>query len=700
MKRKSVLSILFVLIFCSVDLFSQINFISPVEGVWSNKQMLVIDNAGEGDYLYSIDGSDPEKFGFAYDGPVLLDVTGDVKINVAHLKSDGKKETASINYSVKNDNAEKTVYESFVKTFFESGIINYSAGSEFSIPQNLLFSFGLPPDSFAEGTVLIINSSCVYSRCIPCVVYDKEKDVKYRFIVRIIPQNAGTTTVRDVPFSITDWNTINFNDDNLIYKLDTEYWELPKKPKKINRSVSHMISWQPLVYDKDNPIEFFVLPPKPEIKKDTLIDGSIIYSLEGDESYKLSIYSTEKKAYTDFFDTIGIDVFDGDRINEKIIVGVFANSVFQGEFTEQVEINKRAPVIPQIKTTAKAFYSREKVDLEISAEKNSELYIALSDPVTLGVNKVPYSSDSVYLKNIPVGNFKKNKKNNFKISWSQKGVGPVYYKVQAYSKNSVNKSQIVEYSVIIDQSNYYYDSSANKDLAEGTAEHPFTDFEQCVNSLVKNRTTNLNVKGELLIDKKYDIESNLKFINEENGSIVFGPQGSIHVKGSTVDLNHFDIKNIEDADVTNIVPFFSLTNAILNIDDCLFAANFSKNGTIIDSYNSIINVKNTIAAVVSVTYASFVSSVKTRLNIEKTSVTVSSDTAVVFSLKDGNFQAKESDFSIYGKAGRIAELFGVKANFTKNTLKADFSTENTQNVPLYFDKNTSLTDKENEKIGF
>ena len=43
------------------------------------------------EYLYSLDGTDPEEFGFAYDGPVLLDTTGDIKLRIKKLGNSQKK---------------------------------------------------------------------------------------------------------------------------------------------------------------------------------------------------------------------------------------------------------------------------------------------------------------------------------------------------------------------------------------------------------------------------------------------------------------------------------------------------------------------------------------------------------------------------------------------------------------------------------
>jgi len=241
MNKKSLFVLLVVFFLSANSIFAQIEMISPVEGIWANKQMLVIENKGDGDFFYSVDGSDPEAFGFAYDGPVLLDVNGVVKLNVTHIRSNKTKETASVTYSVYEDDASKTNYSDLVKTFYDSGILNYSAGAKLKIPENLFYSFGLPPDSFIKGRTLSLSSSCILSRYIPCTIFDKEKNLKYRFIIRTLPQNAGIFSHRDVPFKITDWETIDFIDNSYIFKIDSEYWGLPSEPRKIDRTVSHMI---------------------------------------------------------------------------------------------------------------------------------------------------------------------------------------------------------------------------------------------------------------------------------------------------------------------------------------------------------------------------------------------------------------------------------------------------------------------------
>ena len=119
--KKKLLSVFIILSgILAAPLTAEISLLSPCEGVWGNRQMLVIDNSEGGDFFYSIDGADPETFGFAYDGPVLLDVAGEVQLNVTRITSGGKKENTSVAFTVQPDNASKTDYKTI---FYIAGFI-------------------------------------------------------------------------------------------------------------------------------------------------------------------------------------------------------------------------------------------------------------------------------------------------------------------------------------------------------------------------------------------------------------------------------------------------------------------------------------------------------------------------------------------------------------------------------------------------
>ncbi len=699
MNKKSLFVLLVVFFLSANSIFAQIEMISPVEGIWANKQMLVIENKGDGDFFFSVDGSDPEAFGFAYDGPVLLDVNGVVKLNVTHIRSNKTKETASVTYSVYEDDASKTNYSDLVKTFYDSGILNYSAGAKLKIPENLFYSFGLPPDSFIKGRTLSLSSSCILSRYIPCTIFDKEKNLKYRFIIRTLPQNAGIFSHRDVPFKITDWETIDFIDNSYIFKIDSEYWGLPSEPRKIDRTVSHMISWQSIDYDASNPIDFFVLPPKPEIIETKHEDDSVIYTIAGDSSYAMSILNQEKEEYTEFFTEAGVDVFYGDRVSGKFSIGIFSNSVYQGNYLVQYDINKRPPSTPDIKSNADSFYSRDDVTVKVKAEQGNELYIALSEPYKIEDITTTYNSQTQLLKNIEIGEFKKAKKDSFSINWKQNSINPVYYKLAAYSKNGKNQSEVVEYSVIIDQSNYYFDEKADDD-GDGTLERPFNSFEKLENALSSKRVVKLHTKGNMHVNKNYKVSANFEIINDGDARFVFEQGGSLEVSTATLELNNCQIQKKSSVEMKNEKPLIKLENSVLTIKDCIISADFTKNGTIIDSYNSIINISDTIGSANAISYASFISSVKSRLNIKNSSLSTNASTNVVISANGGTVASTGNTFTVSGKSGRIAELFDVKASFVQNKYKSNIKDSVTLITPVYKNKNTKLTEKDNEQSGF
>lgn len=699
-KFLSFFTILCALLVLPLPLFAEINLLSPVEGTFANRQMLVIDNSDGGDFFYSIDGADPETFGFAYDGPVLLDVEGEVQLNVTRITLEGKKEKCSVIYNVKSDNASKTAYRDFVQTFYDGGILNYSAGSELIIPEELSFYLGLPPEDFMPACTLKLSAATVLSSYIPCTVFDSEREIRYRFIIRTYPQSAGVFSRRDLPFEISDWETIYFRNDNYIYKIDSEYWSLPKEPRKIDRNISHMISWQPLEYDAGNPIEFFVLPPRPEIIKNEFEDGSIVYSLKGDDSYALSIMNEADGTYSEMFSQIGIDAFYGDNISGKLTIGVFSNSVYQGNFSVAYNINRRPPRIPVITANTDSFVSRDSVDVKISTFRGSELFIALSEPLTLNNADFSYNPDNPVFKDIKLGAYKKVKGDSFSLHWAQNGLNPVYYKVSAYSKTDDNISNAVEFAVIIDQSNYYFDASGDPAFADGTSNHPFTDFSQLNDALLKQRVVKLNVKGEMEINEVYNVSANFEIINSGDARLKFGPDGSLIIKASTLELSDCRIHNAADITKKSIVPLIKLENSVLTMKNCVIAADFAKNGTVIEASNSIINITETMSSSNAVSYVSFISAVKSRISIKDSSVSTNAETSVVISANGGNVTAEKNEFIVTGGSGRIAELFGLTASFKDNTFKSHLSNNTSKNQPLYVNKQTRLTNENNNIQGF
>ena len=693
-----IVSILF-----SAAAFAQLKVISPIEGTFANRQMLVLETDGTGECFYSLNGTDPETFGFAYDGPVLIDLDGPVEIRIA--KTGKNKEEITVKYTVLPDNAFTASYGSFISSFYDSGILNYTSGSILSIPETLQYSFGLPPDSFLTGRDLSISQSSVLTRYIPCTLLDQANGKKWRFIIKTFPQTAGVYSRRDVPFVITDWDTITFTNENYIYKIDSEYWELSKKSIKLDRSVSHMIRWQNLEYKEGNPIDFFVLPPKPQLEQTTGDDGSLIFNLQGDPSYSMSVLTSGgsgSTSYQELFTQLGVDTFYGDSVSGTLQIGFYTNSVYQGMLEVPFAINKRPPSTPFISTTAASFYSREPVAISIKGETSSDLYYAISEPYTITSASETYSQDSAVFASIRADNFTKADSSSLSFVLSPEGNGAVYFKVAAYSKNEKNIGPVATYGVIIDQCNYYYNSFADASIADGTSLRPYATFDQCIQAINKGRYACLQVKGQFVVPAGvHYIVSNCLFVNEDDASLEFEQGASLVVKNSNLTIENFTICAAGDGKalykIDGIVPYFKLEDSVLDIKNCQIAALFDSNGLFTEAIRSSVNVSRTIASVSASSYASFISGVRTNVNIQNSSINTTAATSVILSLNQGDVYISNNSFKISGEKGRVAEFFAATGTLEKNSYKA--SLKNASNsAPVYTDSACSITQKDDSRF--
>lgn len=702
MRRSLYIFVFIILSFLfSTNLHAEINLISPIEGEWANKQMLILDTtSSDAEYFYSVDGSNPEEFGFAYDGPVFLDVDGDVTLKITKIISHKEKENIELKYSVNENDGEKSSYHEFIASFFESGILNYTVGSDLIIPQELKFSFENLAENFIQGQTLKISEKSNLTRIFPCTILDSFTNEKWRFIIKTYPLASGIFTRRDLPIKIRDWETLEFLDENLIYKIDSEYWELPKKPIKLDRTVSHMISWQSINYEYGNPIEAFVLPPKPELKSSQSENGEFICSLEGDESYKMSVLG-EEKLYQELFSEICADVFFGDKDSGKLKIGIFCSGLFQGEIDVPYSLNKRPSAPPIIISNTQNFYTRKDVNIKIESEEESELFYAISEPFSLSDFSYKLEPSAPELKNVSANNFIKSPKNSVSFSLSGLKENSVFYKIRAYSQKDSNQSEISEYCVIIDQSNFYFDSSNISEFCDGTIEHPFSDFKSLLSAVNLNRNVKIFIKGDLLIPSgKHEIYSNCVIVGNDDSNIIFDEKSQLIVNDSSLDFRKIVIKNKKDTNSKNILPLIKGNRSVLSFSDCLIYAEFEKNGTVIDSYNSVVYFDDSICATISNLYTSFITGIGSKILIKKSNISASSQTAVLLSFSDSQINCAENTFSVNCKRGRIAECFKTEGSFSKNEFKGEISNlANTVN-PIFVDEKSSISLVDNETYGF
>lgn len=686
-------------LFLAADIFAQV--VSPVSGSWSNRQLLIIDVPPEGNAFYSLNGSDPERMGFAYDGPVLIDLSGEVNLNVSIIDRNGNKILKRISYTVNESPLPKDeVSASFVKDVLQKGFINYSAGDTFSIPAKLEYSLGDESNVFSEGTDLSLSRDMIVSRYLPCVVSDGEG--RWRFVIQISPVKSGLFSRKDVPFKIVDWETFDFSDRNFIYKIDDGWWEQPKERVHLDRSVNHMISWQSVDYSKENIVRFYNLPPKPEVKTKTEKDGSVLVSVQGSGEYKLGLLD-DKNSTCELYDSINIDTFKGDNYDGSLTVGVFYDSVCQGKLEVPFNIHKRNPQPPVIMPSVSGYFSRSAVRVGLASPEKNDVYYAVAGPVVLDENYSASANDILF----DLNSVSYKKHYNAAVVFAPVVEGAAAYRIVAYCLDEHNnRSKPAEYSVIIDQKNYYLDGTVTdpelKKKANGTISYPFTDFSQIVTLINQSRFVHIRVTGDVNVPAgTTTITSNCQIDGVNDARLILAPTTNFVIRNSSVSFSNCIISLSESKNTTESASVFTLERGVLYMDEVEMSAVFGKSGFVINSDNSVVNITNSGITSTAESYSSAISAVDSKITIKKSRLTTVAGTAVNISAKGGLFDIYNSTCIVTGVMGRVAELFDTHSKIVRNNFVGDLKKPQGNNKPVYADdKNYTVEYSENNITGF
>ncbi|MCK9171707.1 MAG: hypothetical protein M0P01_14955 [Treponema sp.] len=670
---------------------------NPEPGTWANKQILELDVPDDEVAFYSLNGSDPVSSGFAYDGPVLLDIAGSIELRVITTKNDKVAADMTVIYTVTPAVPSDREASTFIDSVTPRGIIDYTAGTSLSIPSSLSYSLGKQPESYLKGGALSYAADCILSRDIPCTVTDGT--AKWRFIIRTIPSQSGVFTRRTVPFKISDWSTITFTNSKFIYKIDDSYWAPMKDPVRLDRSVSHTIYWQSIAVSAGNPVESFELAPKPAVFVSSSKSGTVTAVLRGGDNYRFGIDINDTVV---LFEIACIDTFPGDETKGILDAGIYYNAVYQGTLPVSYNVDKRAPCAPVIKSSASSFYSRKNVDVKIEGEPGSELYVAVSAPVPV-TGDVPADVSHSEFNSVKADSFTLSKSGSVVLESTSENA--VYYKLCAFSVDGMgNKSSVSAYDVIIDQYNYYLDASADRKDADGSRLHPFTSFEQCLDVLKTSRYAHITINGTIRMPAGESVfASNCVINGRDDARLIFDPGSSIVVRSASFSVSDcvLECSGTGDIQKNTNAAFIQLEHSVLLLKGCEVTAVFGDNGTAVTADTSVINVADSGITSKATVYTSSISSVATKVTIKNTRVSAVAATAVNFSVQGGDFELRSSSCNITGSYGRSVELFGTHSRITDNTFNADLSFGSRTGNAVYTDaKNVAVEYSGNILQGF
>ena len=706
MKKVRGLHLIFTVLcmWCGAAAFAQ-RIISPAQGTWANKQALVLDTSDGAECFYSYSGTDPLTSGFAYDGPVLIDAAGDVTLRVLTVKGEERDEQ-TLTYTVAEKDApfaEDSAEKQFIAHIQQNPLVLYRYGAPVQIPSGMQYALGDGEMPFLPGATLSLSPANRLTRYVPCTVTDGAS--QWRFVIFVSGGEAGVLAKQDVPFQITGWNELVWTGEKLIYCIDDSLWSADKTPHYLDRSKPHTIRWQSVAYEKGNPVQTFVLPPMPQITVRTAAKakGPVTFALQGDGRYRMELLSSG--ASGDKLDNIGLfsqatfDTFAGDAIGGRALFAVYCDGVFQGTLGAEYQIDNRPPVPPQFVSSASGYYARSAIDLKIKAEAGSEIYYAVSDPVEVDEHTM---DDEGILDAIGVGSY--HIYGNMPIQLPSGDENAHFYKVRAYATDGAgNTSAIAEYRVIIDEFNYYLDTTASPIGADGSRTRPFTSFAEALRVINAGRYARFYVTGTVdLPVSETSITSNCAFVSLKDARFILPPKGSLALRGASLSAkNCIFEKEVSDDTVPSNGAFFKLENAAVSFDGCEIVGVFGDNGTVFNASSSVLDFVDTGLTVQSDVYACGVSSVDSKVTGKDSRFAAVAQTAVNFSVQGGLFELRSSECKVVSHLGRVAELTRTNARITGSQYVGEFDNKVSAILPIWQDEKTlMLENSDNTEKGF
>lgn len=681
---KKIISILLLFTFSKLFAFEEINILSPVSGVWKNKQALVLNLEKGTDVYYSFTGSDPYVSGFFYDSPVLIDQTGDVTVKITSIAQNGERKDFTIEYNVEENSGVEYSIQSkeFINSINQNPIVPYISGTDFFIPSEFLYSLENSKTPYLKS-MLSLSSKNSVERFVPCFAVDFTGNNFFHFVIQVLSAEKTSDAKADnIPFEISEWNNFSFKDKNFIYRIDDENWKSPSESSFIDRNYTHKISWQPVEFYPENKIFEYELPAKPSVLSRKNKNGVVEFFIDGNENFTFEKNSSFAYA----------DAFENEDVKSSACFKIFYNGNYQGTIDADFAIDRLPPEPPEIFSSSVGKLTRKKSFFRISSEPGAKIFYALSKPFEIPDGFV--ESVQAEFENIKPENFSLYNGNEIFLKSSDKNA--VFYKVCAYSVDaSGNKSEISEQKIIIDETNYYLFANSQNEIQDGSYDNPFKSFEQLISVLKSsNKKLRFHIYGNIEIpDNEFLISKDCTFIGHDS-SLSFKENSVIKVSNANVEFENLIIEKKSQAENS---PLVFAKNSYVGISNCEFSAVFLKKGSLLDLENSKAQIENSGFTVQADSYVCGISSENSNVNCKNSRFTSVAESCFNVKVSGGTCSFSDSSFSLIGTLGRGIQILNANASVIQNEFNARLSDSTKKSSPIWSNVNSVVSEKNIQK---
>lgn len=625
MKRFYLAAAVLSLISLSAFGFSEKDIISPASGTWCNQQALVLSSSNASEVYYSLTGSDPFESGFAYDGPVLIEKKGSVRVRIGVVESDGLKKEFVIDYTVMpavfSELDEETA--SFAeKNLAKTPLITYRSGTEYSFPSGIRYSFEKTRVPFLKQKLKLQQNNFI-GRFASFFATDGFNN--YHSVILIVPEEiVAVENKYALPFSITDWNTFSFTDKKYIYQIDDEMWNFDYSERFIGRECEHVIHWQSVDFAENSTVYEYVLPAMPEVKGIINGDGIVSFKLPEDKNY----------TFENGGKLIFAEAFFGEETEGSFSPKIYLDGNLNGCVNVAYHLDRLAPEIPVISASGDSAFSRKTLALKIECPEDAKIFYAVSEPVYYEESKDIADDIEIAMPE----DFAEYDGSDIVIeSPEDKSCA---CKVFAYAVDAAgNTSKIVDQLYVIDELNFYVGASKENGKADGSFMNPFVSFDQVVAAInASEGVTRIHLKGDITVESGEQVIEKDCVIRGNGSKIIFMEGASLSIQNASVEI--FSCTLEKQADSASLLAQVEKSAVFFN--DCEIAGFYGEDGKLFeikDSKVSFVDCGITLSA---------------------------SRIAVCGNITDGTLNVSGCRFTAIGQSASALKVLNSEATFDNN----------------------------------
>ena len=694
--KRPLLSVIFLLsAVCAVwALPFQGTVISPVAGTWENTQPLIIQTTPGIEVYYSLSGSDPLVSGFAYDGPIMLEGTGEQKLTLVSVSDEGISDIHTVNFT---SNGRQS--PSYIPLTTRDVYIRITEKTHIELPDSVRWAAGVSANqtapeqsAFCSGGELSLNGRCDEPRIIPLILSTAQGF--YRYIIRagIEPASQQLPVPEYEGIEFANWNYIRFNSGrSSLYSIDGSPWQQTTKPVFIDRTTDHTVSWKelkpvtPAELDAGFDIseagdgtetagsdgtQTMLVPAKPsfELPDKSWTSGSVEITFPSDD-YILAY--EDRNGHIHYQSAWSMALVQGDSEGVSEHFTIYYKGIKQGTQDISVLINRRIPAGPELVSSVEGSFSRSEVSLTFKSADTVYYKVSV-------LEKRPYGFDFA-TDDIPSLSEAEQLSESAGYAMLQEGtivlgINPdaaVLYKISAWSQDvSGNRSNLTQYTVVVDGANLYVADDASsfgaqfvRDAPYGSMNNPCHSIAEAVKLAEEGDFINprIFVAGTHVLDSTLVLSGNIRLEGRRNARIRLTEKACIEMNGGTVSLSGITLEKKEtQSSDDGRKCLISMKDTTLSLYDCELYADFVSNGIAIVAENGVLNIKKCGITACSETYTALASSQNTRIFIYNVRGIANAPTAVGISAEGGVCYLADSAFSVIGSLGRVAEYVNLQ----------------------------------------